>query len=253
MPVGGDRGLRQEAELAGDLLGGQAVDRLAVEHDRAALAAQQAGQGAQQRGLAARVGPDDHGDLAVGHVEVEAVGHDVAVVGERQPAGRRGESQRSGSGSSREEPQRYGAPITAVTMPTGSSVGASTRRAARSANVVRNAPTSAAGTTHAPGDDTRRRAIGPDDEGDEHDRSGGRDRQRRQADGEQDQQELGASDRHAERGGGVVAELEHDRASAGPRRSAAPSTARAIPTVRTWSQLRPLSEPVSHTAARWTS
>ena len=69
--LGCDRRLREQPEPAGDLLGGQAVDLLAVEDHVPGARAQQAGEGAQEGRLAAGVGSDDHGDLAVGHRQRE--------------------------------------------------------------------------------------------------------------------------------------------------------------------------------------
>ena len=66
--LGGHRVLRQQAERARHLARGQRGDRLPVEEHRARRRAQQSRHPPQQRGLAARVGADDHGDLAVRHL-----------------------------------------------------------------------------------------------------------------------------------------------------------------------------------------
>ena len=85
--LGRDGVLRQQPQRAGDLLGRQPVDRLAVEQHRARARPEQAGEPAQQRGLAARVGADDDGDAAVRDLQVQ-VAHDGGVgVAEREAAG----------------------------------------------------------------------------------------------------------------------------------------------------------------------
>ncbi len=97
--LGCDRRLREQSEPARHLLGGQAVDLLAVEDHVPGARAQQAGEGAQEGRLAAGVGSDDHGDLAVGHRQGETVDDRAVVVRETdvfgaqtiaaRPAGRR--------------------------------------------------------------------------------------------------------------------------------------------------------------------
>ncbi|RPK68499.1 hypothetical protein EES43_01455 [Streptomyces sp. ADI96-02] len=67
----GDRRLRQQAECAGEFLGGEAVHRLAVQDDPALAGRQQAGHRAQQRGLAAGVRADDHRDPAGRYGQVQ--------------------------------------------------------------------------------------------------------------------------------------------------------------------------------------
>ncbi len=87
MPSGGQRGLGEQAEGLGDLVGAEAGQVFAVEVDGAVLGFEEAGQAAEQGGFAAGVGADDGGDLAVGDVHVE-VGHDrVGVVAEGQGLG----------------------------------------------------------------------------------------------------------------------------------------------------------------------
>jgi hypothetical protein len=89
-PVRRDRALRQQAEAPRDLLGGDRADRRAVELDRARLRVQHAGERAQQRRLAAGVGPHDRGELALLDAHVEVLGHDVLVVREREVGGLQG-------------------------------------------------------------------------------------------------------------------------------------------------------------------
>ena len=91
---GGDGVLGEQAQGPRDVLGGYAVDRLPVQQHLAATRLEQAGQAAQQGRLAAGVGPDDDGDLAVGQARRDVVDHDPLVVAEGQvlrdqPAGRR--------------------------------------------------------------------------------------------------------------------------------------------------------------------
>ncbi len=63
--LGGDRGLRQDAEPARHLAGGQAVDVGAFEEDRPGGQRQQSGDGLEEGGLAAGVGADEGGDPAL--------------------------------------------------------------------------------------------------------------------------------------------------------------------------------------------
>ena len=141
----------------------------------------------------------------------------------------------------------------AVMTPTGSSVGAKSRRATRSEATSSSAPHGGgrgqperAGADQPAGDLRRHQR-------DEADRAG-----RRRGDGGQrrpDEQQRGPDrlDPDAEAPGGVVAQLEH-AAGGGPGR-ASPASARPgrRPTGRTWSQPRPLRLPVSQTMARWAS
>ena len=168
--LGRDRLLGQDAEPRGDLPGGQPVDVLAVEQHRARRGAEQAGQAPQQRRLAAGVGAHDDRDPPGRDRERQVVDDDPVVVGERQVAGGDGAGaearaagggvvrwrRRSGRSCAVIRRSRCGWPgpaaragtarrATAVTMPTGSSVGASTRRATRSEATSSRAPTAAAG------------------------------------------------------------------------------------------------------------
>ena len=106
---------------------------------------------------------------------------------------------------------------------------------------------------HAPGERTRRRAIGPATKATNAIGPAAATPSAASATPTQHESELGAPDAHAERGGGVVAELEpveralhHDGERAEHEQRRARPGARAPTTA-------PLSEPVSHTAARWTS
>ncbi len=101
-PLGRDRRLREQPEQAGHLLRRALVQRLAVEHDLAGRRREEAGERAQQRRLAARVGADDDGDLPRLHLQVE-VGDDGALaVAERDVLGR----ERMGM-SHNEPPERF--------------------------------------------------------------------------------------------------------------------------------------------------
>ena len=151
-PLGRDRGLRQQPEPPGDLAGSGARGSPAPSSSTAPPPRlEQPGQRAQQRGLAAGVGADDDGDLAVGIVQVEAVDDGAVLVGERPgPVGARVRgcrsraASRTGCGPADEQRRSGTAPPTAaVSTPTGSSVGASSLRASRSASTTSTAPVSA--------------------------------------------------------------------------------------------------------------
>ena len=145
-----------------------------------------------------------------------------------------------------------GAPITAVMIPTGNSVGAMIRRAARSAITTTSAPTNAAGTMHAPGERTSRRAIGPATNA-------------TNAIGPAAATPSAASATPTHTSASFERETRRPSAAAMSSPSSSrssercitmasgPSTSRAGQTTRTCSHERPLSDPVSHTAARWTS
>ena len=86
--AGHDGALGQQTDPSGHVLGAQAGDVGAVEQHRAPGGPVQPGQGAQQRGLAAGVGPDDGGEDAGRDVDVEVTGDHVALVGDgRSPGG----------------------------------------------------------------------------------------------------------------------------------------------------------------------
>ena len=87
--AGGHGGaLGKQADPAGDLFGSQADDVGTVEEYRSSGGPVQPGQGAQQRGLPARVGSHDGGEDAGGDVDVEVAGDHVALVGDgRAPGG----------------------------------------------------------------------------------------------------------------------------------------------------------------------
>ena len=68
--------LREQPQDAGQFAGGAGVDVPAVQGHDAGGGLQQPGQAAQQRGLAAGVGADDHGHPALGEPDGEPV-HDA--------------------------------------------------------------------------------------------------------------------------------------------------------------------------------
>ena len=84
--VGGGRGLREQTEPPGELLAGEGVDVLAIEHDVASARRHQPGQAAQHGGLPAAVGPDDDRDLPFGQSQIEVVDDLPTVVGQVQPS-----------------------------------------------------------------------------------------------------------------------------------------------------------------------
>ena len=80
--------LGQQADPAGDLLGAQANNVGTVEEYRSSGGPVQPGQGTQQRGLPAGVGPHDGGEDTGGDVDVKVAGDHVALVGDgRAPGG----------------------------------------------------------------------------------------------------------------------------------------------------------------------
>ncbi len=79
-----DRGLREQAEAAGDLLRRQRRDLRAVETHRAGSRPHHPGERAQESGLPAGVGTHDHGESTVGDAHREALGNDPPVIGEGQ-------------------------------------------------------------------------------------------------------------------------------------------------------------------------
>jgi hypothetical protein len=131
-PVRSNRSLRQQTEDAGNFTGGQVEDRCAVEEYLTGAGPEEAGQAAEQGRLAARVGADDGGHLAVQDVDVEQLDDCAVVVPEGQcPRGQ----ARAGIGCCLGHPpsplllvlarshRRYGAPTAPVTTPVGSSNG----------------------------------------------------------------------------------------------------------------------------------
>ena len=183
---------------------------------RARARLEHAGERAQQRRLAARVRADDRREAAVGDLDVEALGDDALVVGEREvsasvegharppPLGRQQPDEvdaadRAGHDADRE--RRVGHD------PLGGDVGGlhDQRAGDRRADQRRLGR-----AQHALGDLRR-------GERDERDRADRRRRRRHQADRERDQRGARALDRQAEPVGGVVAELERPQRAAGGR------------------------------------
>ena len=159
MPSGATGDCGRMPELGGDLRVGSRWIDVPSSSTVPARRLEQPGQRPQQRRLAAGVGADDDGDLArrdldrqvgdddplvVGEAEVAAAS--VVVAASRRRRGARGrpggpvDRRRGAESRSRQPPlptrldrasnhSRYGAPTMPVTTPTGSSVGANTRRA----------------------------------------------------------------------------------------------------------------------------
>src|SRR4029079_19377031 len=71
---------------AADVVRRQPRDVAALEQDGAGVGAQMAGDQVEQRGLAGAVGPDDGGDLALGHAHAGVVDGQEAVEGFAQAA-----------------------------------------------------------------------------------------------------------------------------------------------------------------------
>ncbi len=212
-PSGANGLCGSSASRRGDVAGRHGVDRLAVEEDPAGGRLEQPGHRAQQRRLAAAVGPDDRRHPAVGDREVEVADDGVVAVpdgdglGAQTCAGDRGVVMRRPSRLVRRRSQiRYGAPIADVTMPAGRANGMTTR-VTRSAPTTRTAPKiidASIGGREPPvsrsaicGHHERHELQGPDRG----------DRDRGQADGGHQDQQLGGLQPHAEAAGGVVAEL----------------------------------------------
>ena len=259
--LGRDRRLRQEAERRATSLVGRRWIASPSSSTVPALRLQQPGQGAQQRRLAAGVGADDHGDLAVG---------DLDDRGRRRPRGRRRRASRSarqrrrrligrsasavGRGTSSHS--RYGRAETAVTMPTGQ-LGRSEHAAGDEVGDTQRASAPTQRGRHDAGAGRRRQAAG--------DRAPRRRprrrsvrrprwRQRRQA---RRRRRISSSrvrsTRDAERRGGVVAELEQSQRPLRAARRSGTSTARAIADRAHLVPAAAVEAPVSHTAARWAS
>lgn len=85
--VGRRRALRQQAEPARDLAGGQRGNLPAVEHDAPGRRRQQPRQRPQQSRLATGVRPDDDGERPVGNGERQAGGDRARVVAQRHGIG----------------------------------------------------------------------------------------------------------------------------------------------------------------------
>ena len=74
--------LRQQPDAAGNLFTGVLLDLRAVEPDMAAGRRHQAAEGAQQRRLAAAVGADNGGEVAVRDGHVQRLGDGLVPVGQ---------------------------------------------------------------------------------------------------------------------------------------------------------------------------
>ena len=95
----------------------------------------------QDRRLAGPVGPDEPDELSSTRYQVEPLQHDIFLVSEMQVVDREHHIDTCLPLLSRY--RKNGAPQNAVTMPTGSSAGLATVRAARSARIKKPAPTRA--------------------------------------------------------------------------------------------------------------
>ena len=191
--------------------------------DRARPRLEQPGQAAQQGGLAAGVGADDRGHLAVEQRDVEVADDRRAVVAEGQPLGAQSAHPpppcRLVVMSSQ---SRYGAPTAPVTTPVGSGVGSSWA-ATRSAASSSAAPTRAAASDAAGGRTEQPVGDRSGDQRDERDRPGHRHRQRDERDRGGEQPGPAQLGTRAEPAGGVVAELEYAQLALAAAR---PSTSR---------------------------
>ena len=170
--------LGDDGDAPRDGLPVETADRVAVERDATAARFEDAGEDAQERRLAGAVRPDEGDPLA--RLERQAgIGHDRPVA-ERDRDRVRGEDRAHSSYPEWvwwSRTRKNGAPRMAMTTPTGRSPRS---RATRSAETRSTAPKMAEiGTT--------RRAAGPDeqsddvrdDQADEPDQAGDRDRRRR--------------------------------------------------------------------------
>ena len=217
----------------------------------------------QQRGLAAGVGADDDRRPAVGDLGGQ-VGDDRAVaVPEAHPVGH--------------QPAAAGGAALCASGPSRPPRGASGGQQPQQERGSEGAGHDADGVVHVghgvrrevvaaddddrpdqPGADQRRPATveragdRPGQEGDERDRTRGRDAERDQQDREQ-QQELGVPRRGAEPGGGVLAELGGPRPRDPARRRPAASTSSRTASSRIVGQSPRLRLPVSHCSTICTS
>ena len=78
--VRGDRALRKQPDRPGQGLRGNRPDGLSVEQHVPGRGPDEPGQAAQQRGLAAGIGADDHGERALGHLEIKVLEDSPLVV-----------------------------------------------------------------------------------------------------------------------------------------------------------------------------
>ncbi len=98
--LGRHRRLREQSDGLRDAPGRYPCQLRTVQQDRPAARLQQSAERPQGGGLAAGVGADDHGDLPVGHGEVQLVDDGAVLVREGQGAGGEPAPVLSGSGPS---------------------------------------------------------------------------------------------------------------------------------------------------------
>src|SRR5690606_14757972 len=119
-------------------------------------------QGTQRGRLPARVGTDDHSEGLIGDDDVEFARYDPSVIAEGQvgadEAGGRHGRLHGQRRSFRSRKARYVPPRAEVITPTGSSTGAITRCAARSATTSSAAPDRPEEAHATPGEAARRGA-----------------------------------------------------------------------------------------------
>src|SRR5690606_2947728 len=164
--------LRDERDLPGQLEAAVRGQRAAVQEDPASACSQLAGKEPQQRALPRAVRPDESHDLARHQLERHADERGSGRLPVVRGVARRHVHcrQHPGHGAPAATPLRErlrshrknGPPVNAVTMPTGTSTGAMTVRAKRSASTMNPAPQMRAtgGGRWWPGPVTRRAECG---------------------------------------------------------------------------------------------
>ena len=127
MPPGIVRRLGDEGDERARCRGGQRRRAAAPSSSIRPVARGEPGEGAQQRGLAGAVGPDDRDPVARADGEVDAVERRRAPSSSTRDAGRRTIAGLTVTpiGSSRRTSTKNGAPTKAVMTPIGISAGAS--------------------------------------------------------------------------------------------------------------------------------
>ncbi|MCO5561385.1 hypothetical protein L7F22_015006 [Adiantum nelumboides] len=187
--VRGGRGLGEQPEPPGQLAAGQRPDVGAVETHGPGGRGDDPAQPPQQRGLAAGVRTDDHGDPAGRDVHGQAVDDDALVVAQDQPQQVGGADRAGDDACGQRDLGDQGA---------GDDVGEQHQCGPDPGGVRQRRPPGAG----------EPRGERPADERDERDRPGRGDRCGDQQDGHRQQRGPGPADGQAERGRGVVAELQ---------------------------------------------
>ena len=145
--TGSLRTLRQNGHLSGHFYGGQRGNSLSIQQHGTALHRHHPGEGFQQRGFAAAIGANDGSDLSFRNLHIHLRDDDILLVADRNALTLQAELlcfvfHMLPCYDLTRRYRKYGAPITAATMPMGISLGESSVREMISEKTINTPPVS---------------------------------------------------------------------------------------------------------------